>query len=73
MHPDGWHKEYIGYIMSGSTGHCGGSIFNCIDENMEQVKSSGGFKNVCLLYLVGADRSHIHTTGYALYCVVCTK
>ena len=71
--PDGWHKEYSGYIMAGSTGHHGGSMYHCIDENMEQVKGSGGCKNVCLLYLVGASRSHVPTTGYALSCVVCTK
>ena len=36
--PYGWHKEYSGYIMAGYDRHNGGSMYNCIDENLEQVK-----------------------------------
>ena len=36
--PDGWHKKYSGYIMAGHHKHNGGSMYYCIDENMEQVK-----------------------------------
>ena len=39
MCPDGWHKEYNGYIMAGHHTHNGGSMCYCIDENMEQVKT----------------------------------
>ena len=30
--PDGWHKEYNGYIMAGSNGQAGSSMYYCIDE-----------------------------------------
>ena len=72
--PDGWHKEYNGYIMAGHHGHPGGGMYNCIDENLEQVKSSGSSENVHLLYLVYATGPHVpHDGSYALSCVVCTK
>ena len=72
--PDGWYKEYSGYIMAGHDKHHGGSMYNCIDENMEQVKGSGNCENVHLLYLVGVVRSYVpNTTSKALSCVVCTK
>ena len=34
--PDDWHKEYNGYIMAGDNGHKGGSMYDCIDEHLEQ-------------------------------------
>ena len=71
--PDGWHKEYSGYIMAGHERHHGGSMYHCIDENMEQVKGSATCEDVHLLYLVGASRSYVPTTGYTLSCVICTK
>ena len=71
--PDGWHKEYSGYIMAGSTGHHGGSMYYCIDENLEQVKGSGSCGNAHLLYTVGASRRYVSTTSKALSCIVCTK
>ena len=71
--PDGWHKEYSGYIMGGNDGHKGGSMYYCIDEALEQVKGSGSCENAHYMYLVGASRSYVSTTGYALSCVVCTK
>ena len=66
--PDGWHKEYSGYIMAGADSHEGGSMYHCIDQNLEVVKGSGSCDNLKLLYT--AVRS---TNGIALSCVVCTK
>ena len=71
--PDGWHKEYNGYIMAGYHGHHGGSMYHCIDEALEQVKGSGSCENIHHMYLVGASRAYVSTTSYALSCVVCTK
>ena len=73
--PDGWHKEYSGYIMAGHHKHNGGSMYYCIDENMEQVKGSGTYETAAhLWYIVGAVRSYVpNTTSRALSCVVCTK
>ena len=72
--PDGWYKEYSGYIMAGHHKYHGGSMYYCIDENLEQVKGSGSCNAVHLLYLVGAARLYVpNTTSKALSCVVCTK
>ena len=70
--PDGWHKEYNGYIMAGHESQNRGSMYYCIDENMEQVKGSRSCDSVHLFYLVGASRPLVSTTSYALSCVVCT-
>ena len=49
-------------------------MYNCIDENLEQVKSSGSSETVHLLYLVYATGPHVpHDGSYVLSCVVCTK
>ncbi|XP_065902329.1 short-chain collagen C4-like [Dysidea avara] len=72
--PDGWHKEYNGYIMAGNNAHEGSSMYYCIDENLEQIKSSGGCDgNAQLFYTVRASGSYVPQDGYALSCVVCTK
>ena len=69
--PDGWHKEYNGYIMTGPEGYYGGSMYYCIDEALEQVPTSGSCENVHHLYTVS---STVPTnSGYELPCVVCTK
>jgi len=57
--PGGWHKEYNGYIMAGGNNSGGGSMYYCIDENLEQVKGSGSCENVHLMYPVVAAGSHI--------------
>ena len=71
--PDGWHKEYNGYIMAGYHNHDGGSMYNCIDESLEQIKGSGASETVHLLYTIYATGSYVPTNGYAMTCVVCTK
>ena len=71
--PGGWNKEYSGYIMAGEDGHNGGSMYYCIDEVLEQVKGSGSCETVHHLYTIGASRSYVSTTSYALSCAVCTK
>ena len=72
--PDGWHKEYNGYIMAASNGHNGGSMYDCIDENLEQISGSGGSEEVHHLYTVRAIGSYVpHNGTNALSCVVCTK
>ena len=71
--PDGWHKEYSGYIMAGHYSHHGGSMYYCIDENVEPVKGSGSCGSAHLLYPVSVSRRYVSTTGNVLFCVVCTK
>ena len=67
--PDGWHKEYNGYIMAGHHGQKGSSMFYCIDENLEQIKGTGSDDSSYDLYTVYVAYKNVD----ALSCVVCTK
>ena len=73
----GWHKEYNGYIMSGTHSQEGNNMFYCIDESLEQVKSTGACEDVHHLYSVYTDLlSLLHEPNSGdqeLPCVVCTK
>ena len=72
--PEGWHKEYNGYIMAGINNQEGSSMFYCIDENLEQIKGTRGNDGGYYLYTVYTSGSYIpRDGGYALSCVVCTK
>ena len=72
--PDGWHKEYNGYIMAGHHNQEGSSMYYCIDENLEQIKGTGGDGAGYELFTIYATGSHVPRNGnYALSCVVCTK
>ena len=75
--PYGWHKEYNGYIMAGSNGQEGSSMYHCVDESLEQVKSSGACENVHRLSTVDTTASSLlhepNSGGHELPCVVCTK
>ena len=72
--PDGWHKEYNGYIMAGHHNQEGSSMYYCIDENLEQIKGTGGDNSGYELLTVYASSSDLpHDNAYALSCVVCTK
>ena len=72
--PDGWHKEYNGYIMAGNNGQEGSSMYYCIVENLEQIKGTKSDDNGYYLYTVYATGSYVpHDDNYALSCVVCTK
>ena len=72
--PDGWHKEYNGYIMAGLHTQAGSSMYYCIDENLEQIKGTRGDDGGYYMYTVYATGSYVPRDGnYALSCVVCTK
>ena len=72
--PDSWHKEYNGHIMAGHHTHEGSSMYYCIDENLEQIRGTGGCDSTAqLFYTVRATGSYVPSDGYALSCVVCTK
>ena len=75
--PYGWHKEYNGYIMSGNFNDEGNSMFYCIDESLEQAKSSGACEDAHHLYTVDTDSSSLlhepNNGDHELPCVVCTK
>ena len=72
--PDGWYKEYNGYIMAGNNNQEGSSMYYCTDENLEQIKGTRGNDGGYYLYTVYTAGSFIPRDGsYALSCVVCTK
>ena len=71
--PDGWHKEYNGYIMAGHHTQEGSSMYYCIDENLEEIKGSGGDHNGWDLFTVYATGAVPHISNNVLPCVVCTK
>ena len=72
--PDGWHKEYSGYIMAGHHGQEGSSMYYCVDENLEQIKGTGGNHGGYDLWTVYVGTSLVpRDSTYALSCVVCTK
>ena len=74
MCPNGWHKEYNGYIMAGHHTQVGSSMYYCIDESLEQIRGTGDDNGGYYLYIVHASGSLISTSdNYALTCVVCTK
>ena len=55
----------------------GSSMYHCIDESLEQVKSSGACEDVHHLYTVNTDSSSLllepNNGGHELPCAVCTK
>ena len=60
--------------MAGNESHEGGSMYECIDEHLEQITGTGSSENVYHLYTVYATGSHVpHNSSYSLSCVVCTK
>ena len=72
--PAGWHKEYSGYIMAGHHNQEGSTMYNCIDDNLEQIKGTGSEQGGHWLYTIYTTGSYIpYDSGYALTCVVCTK
>ena len=67
--PDGWHKEYNGYIMAGNNGHHGGSMYSCIDEHLEQIPGSRSGEAVHLLYTVYATGPHVPHNAQSDNCM----
>ena len=71
--PVGWRKEYNGYIMAGHYTQEGSSMYNCIDESLEQIPGSGGNQNPHRLFTVYAVCGHYFPcSSTELTCVVCS-
>ena len=72
--PDDWHKEYSGYIMAGHYNHDGGTVYDCIDETLEQIKGSGAAEVAHELFSAYASGSYVpYDSNYTMSCVVCTR
>ena len=72
--PNGWTREYYGYLMAGRHNHKAATQYTCVDESLEQIPSSGGNTDGYLFYTVEAHCGHfIPCSTKELTCVVCTK
>ncbi|XP_066267968.1 uncharacterized protein [Branchiostoma lanceolatum] len=75
--PQGWSKEYSGYLMSSHHSHQSNKDFICVDGAPNLVQGSATDQNGALLYLVEAQCGSLpngpYVNGYELTCVVCTK
>ena len=72
--PNGWRREYYGYLMAGYHGHKAATQFTCIDKSLEQIPGSGPSTNGYLFYTVEAYCGHhIPCSDKEVTCVVCTK
>ena len=72
--PNGWRREYYGYLMAGRHTHKAATQFTCVDKSLEQIPSSGASTNGYLFYTVEAHCGHfIPCSVKELTCVVCTK
>ena len=72
--PNGWRREYYGYLMAGYHGHKAATQYTCVDKSLEQIPGSGTNTNGYLFYTVEAHCGHfIPCSAKELTCVVCTK
>ncbi|XP_066299775.1 uncharacterized protein [Branchiostoma lanceolatum] len=75
--PQGWSKEYSGYLMSAHHSHYNNKNFICVDGAPNLRAGSSANDNGALLYLVEAQCGSLpclpYISGYELTCVVCTK
>ncbi|KAI8507943.1 hypothetical protein Bbelb_141830 [Branchiostoma belcheri] len=74
--PDGWTREYGGYMMADDHGH-GRTEFVCMDGEPEVLPGGEGNDNGALFYPVegrcGSLPCPPYVEGRELTCVVCTK
>ena len=72
--PNGWRREYYGYLMAGRHNHKAATQFTCVDKGLEQIPGSAASTNGYLFYTVEAHCGHfIPCSVKELTCVVCTK
>ncbi|XP_078661111.1 short-chain collagen C4-like [Branchiostoma floridae x Branchiostoma belcheri] len=75
--PQGWSKEYSGYLMSAKHSHYNNKNFICVDGAPNLVPGSAADRDGARLYLVEAQCGALpcppYISGWELTCVVCTK
>ncbi|KAI8488112.1 hypothetical protein Bbelb_342300 [Branchiostoma belcheri] len=74
--PEGWSKEYSGYLMSAHHSHPSNKNSICVDGAPQLRPGSSADQNGALLYLVEAQCGSLpcvpYISGFELTCVVCT-
>ena len=75
--PNGWDKEYGGYIMAGAHTHKGRSTYVCVDKDPEVKAGTAQNKDGALFYITEATCGSLpcppYVSGRELTCVVCSK
>ncbi|XP_078619369.1 uncharacterized protein LOC144886545 [Branchiostoma floridae x Branchiostoma japonicum] len=75
--PEGWTREYGGYLMAAYYNHSGRTEFVCMDGEPEVRPGGEGSDNGALFYPVEARCGSLpcppYVEGRELTCVVCTK
>ena len=72
--PNGWRREYYGYLMAGHYSNKAATQFTCVDKSVEPIRGSGSGGGYWM-YTVEAnnDCGFLPCSSYELTCVVCTK
>ena len=76
--PDGWTKEYSGYLMAEHYTHKGRTTYVCMDNAPEAILGGGANKDGVLFYVIeatcgGSLPCPYYVEGWEITCVVCTK
>ncbi|KAI0239762.1 hypothetical protein LSAT2_009484, partial [Lamellibrachia satsuma] len=75
--PDGWTKEYSGYLMAEAYSHKGRTTYVCVDNAPEVIEGGGSNQNGALFYnteaVCGSLPCPNYKDGGEITCVVCTK
>ena len=72
--PNGWRREYYGYLMAGHVNHKAGTQYTCVDKSLEQIPGSGANTHGYPFYTVETYcGNHIPCSYKEVTCVVCTK
>ena len=74
--PDGWVKEYTGYIVGSAHSHKHSGSYICVDDTPHVVPGSNGDQAGQLLYMVETHCPSLQCEPYVnareLRCVVCS-
>ena len=75
--PDGWTKEYSGYLMAEAYTHKGRTTYVCMDNAPEVMDGGGSNQNGVLFYNTEAACGSLpcpkYGDGWEVTCVVCSK
>ena len=72
--PNGWRREYYGYLMAGHHNHKAATQYTCVDKSLEQISGSGASNGGYLFYTVEVKCGQfIPCSNKEVTCVVCTK
>ena len=72
--PNGWRREYYGYLMAGEHDFKAATQYTCVDKSLEQIPGSDANDDGYHLFTVEAYcHPGIACSGREVTCVVCTK